>query len=49
MQALEGYPMVTAAAISDELHVGLVGMVSAAGFRQVSARSPRRAVMRIDF
>lgn len=47
--ALEGYPMVTAAAISAELHVGLVGMFEAAGFREVSAPTPRRVVMRIDF
>lgn len=47
--ALEGYPMVIAAAISEELHVGLVGMFEAAGFRQVSAPTPRRVVTRIDF
>ena len=47
--ALEGYPMVTVAAIGEELHVGLVGMFEAAGFQQVSAPTPRRTVMRIDF
>lgn len=47
--AVEGYPMVTAAAISEELHVGLIAMFTAAGFRQVSAPSPRRVVLRIDF
>ncbi|WP_235912381.1 GNAT family N-acetyltransferase [Ruania zhangjianzhongii] len=47
--ALEGYPIVTTAVISEELHVGLVGMFEAAGFRQVSTPTLRRAVMRIDF
>ena len=47
--ALEGYPMLTAAAITEELHVGLVGMFEDAGFLPVSTPSPRRVVMRIDF
>lgn len=47
--AVEGYPILTTAVISEELHVGTVGMFAAAGFRQVSAPTPRRVVMRIDF
>lgn len=44
--ALEGYPMVHSAAISEELHVGTVATFTAAGFTEISRPSPRRAVMR---
>lgn len=48
-RALEGYPIVTKQVISEELHVGTVGMFSRAGFTEVSRPTPRRMVMRIDF
>lgn len=48
-RALEGYPITRTDVISEELHVGTVSMFTAAGFRQVSAPTPRRVVMRIDF
>ena len=48
-RALEAYPMVTTAAIEEELHVGTVPTFEAAGMRQVAAPTPRRAVLRIDF
>ena len=48
-RALEAYPITTTAAISEELHVGMVGMFESAGFRQVSAPTLRRILMRIDF
>jgi len=48
-RALEGYPMTTTAAIAEELHVGTVSTFAAAGLREVSRPTPRRAVMRIDF
>ncbi|HLS63498.1 MAG TPA: GNAT family N-acetyltransferase [Ruania sp.] len=48
-RAIEAYPITTTAAISEELHVGLVGMFENAGFRQVSAPTSRRVVMRLDF
>lgn len=47
--AIEGYPITTTAVITEELHVGTVGMFERAGFRQVSAPTPRRRVVRIDF
>lgn len=48
-RAVEGYPIVRTDVINEELHVGTVPMFEAAGFREVSAPSPRRVVMRIDF
>lgn len=48
-RALEAYPMVTTAAIEEELHVGTVPTFEAAGLRVVSRPTPRRAVVRIDF
>jgi len=48
-RALEGYPITRTDVISEELHVGTVPMFAEAGFRQVSAPTPRRLVMRIDF
>lgn len=47
--AVEGYPIVTTAVISEELHVGTVGMFESAGFGRVSTPTPRRVVMRINF
>ena len=48
-RAIEGYPMTTTAAISEELHVGAEGVFANAGFAEVSRPTKRRAVMRIDF
>jgi GNAT superfamily N-acetyltransferase len=48
-RALEGYPITRTDVIDEELHVGTVPMFEEAGFRQVSAPTPRRLVMRIDF
>jgi GNAT superfamily N-acetyltransferase len=48
-RAIEGYPMTTTNAISEELHVGTAGMFAQAGFVEVSRPTPRRAVVRIDF
>jgi GNAT superfamily N-acetyltransferase len=48
-RALEGYPMTTTDAISEELHVGLESVFVDAGFTEVSRPTLRRAVMRIDF
>jgi GNAT superfamily N-acetyltransferase len=48
-RAVEGYPMTTRNAVSDELHVGTEGTFAAAGFTEVSRVPPRRVVMRIDF
>ena len=48
-RAVEGYPMTTTNAVSDELHVGTEGTFAAAGFTEVSRPSPRRVVMRVDF
>jgi GNAT superfamily N-acetyltransferase len=47
-RAVEGYPMTTRA-IAEELHVGTYGTFTAAGFREVTRPTLRRAVMRIDF
>ncbi len=47
--AIEGYPMTTKGAISEELHVGTEGVFADAGFTEVSRPTPRRVVMRIDF
>jgi GNAT superfamily N-acetyltransferase len=48
--AIEGYPMVTGGQeiAWDELSVGPVGPFLAAGFREVSAPTKRRRVMRLD-
>lgn len=48
-RALEGYPMVTTAAILSELHVGTVAAFAAAGLAEVTHPTPRRVVMRLDF
>lgn len=48
-RALEAYPMVTSGGIEEELHVGPVMTFAAAGLREVSRPTKRRAVMRIDF
>jgi GNAT superfamily N-acetyltransferase len=48
-RAIEAYPMTTANAISEELHVGTVSVFAEAGFGEVSRPTQRRAVMRIDF
>ena len=47
-RAIEGYPMTTKNAISEELHVGTLDTFAAAGFTEVSRPTLRRAVMRID-
>lgn len=47
--ALEGYPITTKNVISEELHVGTVGVFAAAGFTEAGHPTPRRVVMRIDF
>ncbi|MCY7365360.1 MAG: GNAT family N-acetyltransferase [Frankiaceae bacterium] len=47
-RALEGYPMVTTSAISEELHVGTVATFAAAGLVEVGRPTQRRAVMRIE-
>lgn len=51
-RALEGYPMVTQPGQEiawGELHVGSRSIFAAAGFSEVSAPTPRRVVMRINF
>ena len=48
-RVIEGYPMTTNSAISEELHVGSVAGFAAAGLREVSRPSQRRAVMRLEF
>ena len=47
-RAIEGYPMTTTATILEELHVGTDSTFAAAGFREVSRPTLRRAVMRIE-
>lgn len=47
-RAVEGYPMTTADALSDELHPGLLSVFTAAGFAEVTRPTVRRAVVRID-
>lgn len=47
--AVEAYPMVTGAALEEELHVGTVSTFAEAGLREVSRPTTRRAVLRIDF
>lgn len=48
-RALEAYPILTTRVIDEELHVGTLGVYLAAGLREVSRPTPRRAVLRIDF
>lgn len=48
-RALEGYPLATTNAISEELSVGTRSMFASAGFAEVSHPTPRRLVMRIEF
>ena len=48
-RAIEGYPITTKNVISEELHVGTVGVFADAGFVEVSRPTLRRVVMRIDF
>ena len=48
-RALESYPINTKDVISEELHVGTVGVFAAAGLAEVSHPTLRRVVMRIDF
>jgi len=48
-RAVEGYPILTTQVITEELHVGTIGMFARAGFAEVSRPTVRRAVARIDF
>jgi len=48
-RAIEGYPITTKNVISEELHVGTVGVFADAGLTEVSRPTQRRAVMRLDF
>lgn len=48
-RAIEGYPITTTDVILEELLVGTRDIFEAAGFTEISAPSPRRVVMRIDF
>ncbi len=48
-RAIEAYPLTTTDVIAEELHVGTRDMYAAAGFREVTRPTTRRAVMRIDF
>ncbi len=48
-RALEAYPMTTTSAISEELHVGTLGVFADAGLTEVSRPTGRRAVLRVDF
>ena len=48
-RALEAYPMTTTNAIAEELHVGTIATLVAAGFTEAGRPTLRRAVMRIDF
>ena len=47
-RVIEGYPMTTNSALAEELHVGSHAAFVAAGFREVSRPTPRRAVMRLE-
>lgn len=49
VRAIEGYPINTKNVISEELHVGTVGVFADAGSTEVSQATVRRVVMRIDF
>ncbi|GAB3685046.1 GNAT family N-acetyltransferase [Angustibacter aerolatus] len=46
--AIEAYPMTTTQVIVQELGVGTTSAFQAAGFREISRPTPRRAVMRLD-
>lgn len=48
-RAVEAYPITTKDVISEELHVGTVGMFADAGLVEVSRPTLRRMVMRLDF
>ena len=48
-RAVEGYPITTKDVLTEELHVGTVGVFAGAGLTEVSRPTPRRAVMRVDF
>jgi GNAT superfamily N-acetyltransferase len=49
-RALEAYPMTTTrTALLEELHVGTLGMFTAAGFHEIDRPSLRRAVVRAEF
>jgi GNAT superfamily N-acetyltransferase len=48
-RALEAYPMTTGDALTEEMHVGTVGVFAAAGLAEVGRPTVRRAVMRVDF
>ncbi|HEY7720061.1 MAG TPA: GNAT family N-acetyltransferase [Pedococcus sp.] len=48
-RAVEAYPITTKDVISEELHVGTVGMFEQAGLVVVSRPTLRRVVMRLDF
>jgi GNAT superfamily N-acetyltransferase len=48
-RAVEGYPMIAKDVISEELHVGTIGVFADAGFSEVSRPTKRRVVMRINF
>ena len=48
-RALEAYPITTTDVITEELHVGTVGVFADAGLAEVGRPTLRRAVMRIDF
>jgi GNAT superfamily N-acetyltransferase len=47
--AVEGYPVTVNRVLDEELHVGTLGMFSAAGLTEVARPTPRRAVMRLEF
>jgi hypothetical protein len=47
--AIEGYLIVTKDVIIEELHVGTKSVFAHADFTEVSRRTLRRVVMRIDF
>lgn len=47
-RAIEGYPILTTAVITEELHVGTLGMFTRAGFTEVHRPTPRRAVVRLE-
>lgn len=47
-RALEGYPITRTDVLSEELHVGTLGMFEAAGFRVVARPGTRRAVVRVE-
>lgn len=47
-RAVEAYPILTTRVIDEELHVGTPATFAAAGLREVSRPTLRRAVMRLD-